>query len=64
MFPAVAPDFFKHRAEGPKSVAKSEAQLAAEKEAAASGSTTAAVGAITYNVAVGGRTHTVKVERA
>jgi len=64
MFPAVAPDFFAHRAEGPKSVAKSEAQMAAEKEAKASGTTTAGVGVITYNVSLGGRTHTVKVERA
>ncbi|MCL2785344.1 MAG: methylmalonyl-CoA carboxytransferase subunit 5S [Propionibacteriaceae bacterium] len=64
MFPAVAPEFFMHRAEGPKSVAKSEAQIAAEKVAKESGATTAGVGTITYNVALGGRTHTVKVERA
>jgi len=64
MFPAVAPDFFKHRAEGPKSVALSQAQLDAEKAAQAAGTTTAAVGDITYTVSVGGRTHTVKVERA
>ncbi|MCL2735180.1 MAG: methylmalonyl-CoA carboxytransferase subunit 5S [Propionibacteriaceae bacterium] len=64
MFPPVAPEFFKHRAEGPKSVAKSAAQLAAEKEAKATGAATSSVGAITYNVSLGGRTHTVKVERA
>jgi len=64
MFPAVAPDFFKHRDEGPHSVAKSEAELAAEKAAKASGSQAAGVGTITYNVSLGGRTHTVKVERA
>jgi len=64
MFPAVAQEFFKHRDEGPKSVAKTEAQLAAEKEAKAAGATAAGVGTITYNVSLGGRTHTVKVERA
>ena len=64
MFPAIALEFFAHRDEGPKSVAKSEAQLAAEKEAAATGATTAAVGSITYNVSLGGRTHRVQVERA
>ncbi|MDR0284139.1 MAG: methylmalonyl-CoA carboxytransferase subunit 5S [Propionibacteriaceae bacterium] len=64
MFPAVAPEFFKHRAEGPHTVAKSDAELAAEKEAANSGKAQAAVGTITYNVSLGGRTHQVRVERA
>ncbi len=63
-FPAVATEFFKHRAEGPHSVAKSFAELEAEKEAKASGAKAAGVGTITYNVSLGGRTHTVKVERA
>jgi len=68
MFPAVAPGFFEHRAEGPKSVAKSPEQLAAQMAAAAAGTAPAApaapTGPITYNVSVGGRTHSVKVERA
>ncbi len=63
-FPAVATEFFKHRAEGPKSVAKSFAELEAEKAAKAAGTQAAGVGKVTYNVSVGGRTHTVKVERA
>ncbi|MDR2895644.1 MAG: methylmalonyl-CoA carboxytransferase subunit 5S [Propionibacteriaceae bacterium] len=63
-FPAVATEFFKHRSEGPHSVAKSFAQLEAEKEAKAKGETAAGVGTVTYNVSLGGRTHTVKVERA
>jgi len=64
MFPAVAPDFFAHRHEGPKSAAKSEADLAAEHEMEAAGLRVAAVGSITYNVSLGGRLHTVLVERA
>jgi len=64
MFPAIAPDFFAHRDEGPKSVAKTDAELAAERAAKASGATAAGIGTITYNVSLGGRTHTVKVERA
>ncbi|MDR0959911.1 MAG: methylmalonyl-CoA carboxytransferase subunit 5S [Propionibacteriaceae bacterium] len=64
MFPAVAPGFFKTRSEGPKSVAMTEAELKARQEAAESGTTTAAVGSISYKVSVGGREHTVQVERA
>ncbi|MDR2974826.1 MAG: methylmalonyl-CoA carboxytransferase subunit 5S [Propionibacteriaceae bacterium] len=63
-FPPVATEFFKHRAEGPHSVAKSFAELEAEKEAKAKGATAAGIGTVTYNVSLGGRTHTVKVERA
>ena len=64
MFPAIAPEFFMHRDEGPKSVAKSDAQVEAERHAKATGATTASVGSITYQVSLGTRTHTVKVERA
>jgi methylmalonyl-CoA carboxyltransferase 5S subunit len=64
MFPAIAPEFFAHRDEGPKSVAKTYAQLDAEAAAKKAGASAAGVGTITYNVSLGGRTHTVKVERA
>lgn len=63
MFPQVAPGFFKTRDEGPKNVGKTEAQLAAEKEAAA-GNKQAVVGPIKYKVSMGGREHSVTVERA
>ncbi|TRY20160.1 methylmalonyl-CoA carboxytransferase subunit 5S [Tessaracoccus rhinocerotis] len=61
MFPGVAPAFFATRAEGPKSVAKSEAQLAAEKQAAGSAPQGIA-GPIKYNVTFAGRQHSVSVE--
>ncbi|MDR0783762.1 MAG: methylmalonyl-CoA carboxytransferase subunit 5S [Propionibacteriaceae bacterium] len=64
MFPAIAPGFFAKRDDGPKSVAMSEAEYAAMKAAETSGEKTSGVSAATYNVSVGGRTHTVKVERA
>jgi methylmalonyl-CoA carboxyltransferase 5S subunit len=60
MFPQVAPGFFKTRDEGPKSVAMTEAQLAASKEAKTQGIT----GPVKYNVTLGGRTHAVQVEPA
>lgn len=61
LFPGVAPDFFAHRAEGPKNVGLSEAQLKAEEE----GNASAAVsGPISYNVTVGGTSHEVTVEPA
>ena len=63
MFPGVAPGFFKTRDEGPKSVGKTKEQL--DKEAAAaSGSSNAVTGPITYKVSLGGREHNVVVERA
>ena len=63
MFPGVAPGFFKARAEGPKNVGKTPEQVA--KEAAnASGSAKAVTGPITYKVSLGGREHSVVVERA
>jgi methylmalonyl-CoA carboxyltransferase 5S subunit len=60
MFPQVAPGFFKTRDEGPKSVAMTEAQLAASKEAKTAGIS----GPVKYNVTLGGRTHAVAVEPA
>ncbi|SER88824.1 methylmalonyl-CoA carboxyltransferase 5S subunit [Propionibacterium cyclohexanicum] len=61
LFPGVAPTFFEHRAEGPKSVGLTEAQLKAEAEGAKS---TALAGPISYNVTVGGTSHAVTVEPA
>ncbi|MDR1790559.1 MAG: methylmalonyl-CoA carboxytransferase subunit 5S [Propionibacteriaceae bacterium] len=60
MFPNVAPVFLAERAEGPKSVAMTDAQVAAEAEASGS----ALSGPISYKVSLGGREHTVKVELA
>jgi methylmalonyl-CoA carboxyltransferase 5S subunit len=63
LFPTVAPGFFQTRGEGPKSVAKTQSQLAAEREAKAMG--VALTGPIKYKVSLGaGRTHTVQVEPA
>lgn len=63
MFPGVAPGFFEHRDEGPKSVGKTPEQLA--NEAANKNDTDRAVkGPITYRVSLGGRDHSVIVERA
>ena len=63
MFPGVAPGFFKTRDEGPKNVGKTEEQLAKEASAA-SGASNAVTGPITYKVSMGGREHSVVVERA
>ncbi len=63
MFPGVAPGFFKTRDEGPKNVGKTPEQLEQERQAA-SGVAKAVTGPITYKVSVGGREHSVKVERA
>jgi methylmalonyl-CoA carboxyltransferase 5S subunit len=60
MFPNVAPTFFAARAEGPKSVAKTEAQLKAEAENQGKGLT----GPVSYKISLGGRQHSVKVEPA
>ncbi|BEH01819.1 MAG: methylmalonyl-CoA carboxytransferase subunit 5S [Propionibacterium sp.] len=60
LFPGVAPTFFEHRKEGPKSVARTEAQM----KAAAEGQANALSGPITYNVTVNGASHTVSVEPA
>ncbi len=61
MFPQVAAKFLTTRAEGPKSVAKTEAQMKAEKEGAPSKALT---GPIKYNVTFNGRTENVQVEPA
>lgn len=63
MFPGVAPGFFKTRDEGPKNVGKSAGQLAAEAESA-KGAAGAVTGPIKYKVSMGGREHSVTVERA
>lgn len=61
LFPGVAPKFLKERAQGPKSVAMTEAQLKAEKE----GTGAAGIaGPVNYNVTVGGNSHQVTVEPA
>lgn len=60
MFPGVAPTFLKARDEGPKNVGKTQAQIDAEKDAA----DTAVTGPIKYKVSMGGREHSVVVERA
>lgn len=61
LFPGVAPTFFEHRAEGPKNVGLTDAQLKAESEGAKS---TAVAGPVSYNVTVGGTSHAVTVEPA
>lgn len=63
MFPGVAPTFFSTRADGPTNVGKSEAQVKAESEAK-SDSGNAVTGPIKYKVSLGGRDHSVTVERA
>lgn len=62
LFPGVAPGFFTTRAEGPKSVGKTEKQLADEKARSSNGNPVNEP--ITYKVTVGGRSSTVKVEPA
>lgn len=63
MFPGVAPKFFQQRAEGPKSVAKTPEQVAAEK-AQAAGPAKGITGPVKYNVTIAGRSHSVAVEPA
>lgn len=60
MFPGVAPTFLEARSEGPKSVARTAAQM----RAAAEGQANALTGPITYNVSINGSTATVAVEPA
>ncbi len=65
MFPKVAPGFFKTRPEGPKSVAKDPAELAAEKAAAdGDGKSGPVRGPIKYEITVDGRKHSVAVKPA
>lgn len=63
MFPGVAPKFFQTRDEGPKNVGKTADQLAKEAESA-KGAAGAVTGPIKYKVSMGGREHSVTVERA
>ncbi|QIK71723.1 methylmalonyl-CoA carboxytransferase subunit 5S [Propioniciclava coleopterorum] len=63
MFPGVAPGFFQNRDEGPKNVGKSPEQLAAAA-ANKSDADRSVKGPITYKVSMGGRAHSVVVERA
>lgn len=63
MFPTVAPKFFKERKNGPKNVGKTADQLEQEAEAA-KGAGNAVSGTIKYKVSMGGREHSVTVERA
>ncbi len=63
MFPQVTAGFFKSRPEGPKSVGKTDEQLAAEKAAGAA-SSKAIAGPINYAVTLGGRSHQVTIEQA
>jgi methylmalonyl-CoA carboxyltransferase 5S subunit len=61
MFPGVAPKFFASRAEGPKNVGKTPAQLAAEA-AKAAGNLPGIQVPVNYNVTIGGKAHSVTVE--
>ncbi len=63
MFPNVAAKFLASRAEGPKSVAKSPEQLAAER-AKAAGPAQGITAPVKYNVKLAGREHSVTVEPA
>ena len=60
MFPGVAPTFFSTRDQGPKSVARTEAQM----RAAAEGQANALAGPISYNITINGNSHSVAVEPA
>ncbi len=60
MFPGVAPTFLASRAQGPKSVARTEAQM----KAAAEGQANALAGPISYNITINGVSHSVAVEPA
>ena len=63
MFPGVAPGFLGARADGPVNVGRTEEQLQAAATAK-SDAATAVTGPITYKVSMGGRQHSVTVERA
>ncbi len=64
MFPQVASKFFTTRHEGPKNVGKSEAQMKAEAAAAAGAPASPVItGPITYTVKLGGREHSVTIEK-
>jgi len=63
MFPKVAPDFFKTRAEGPKNVSEEPALVHPEQRASSRGDT-AARSPVTYVVTLNGREHKVTVTPA
>jgi len=63
MFPGVAPGFFATRPDGPKNVGKTPDQVEAEKTSAKDVAG-AVKGPIKYKVTLGGREHSVTVERA
>lgn len=63
MFPSVAPGFFASRADGPQNVGRTSEQMA-EQAARSSDADRAVKGPITYRVSLGGREHSVTVERA
>ncbi|MFZ1410609.1 MAG: oxaloacetate decarboxylase, partial [Micropruina sp.] len=63
MFPSVATTFFASRPDGPKNVGKTAKEMAA-RAAASSDSAQAVSGPIKYRVSMGGREHSVTVERA
>ena len=63
MFPSVAPGFFASRADGPKNVGKTPEQMAKAAESAKDAAG-AVKGPISYTVILGGREHSVTVERA
>ena len=63
MFPSVAPGFFASRADGPKNVGKTPEQMAKAAESAKDAAG-AVKGPISYTVTLGGREHSVTVERA
>jgi methylmalonyl-CoA carboxyltransferase 5S subunit len=67
MFPQVAPKFFAHRAEGPKSVGKAPAAAAAPPAPAApakSADGKGITGPVTYEVRIGDKSHKVTVAPA
>jgi methylmalonyl-CoA carboxyltransferase 5S subunit len=61
MFPGVAPTFFAERPDGPKNVGKDPVQVVAEELSKSSGGPV--TGPINYAVNLGGRSHSVTVER-
>ena len=62
MFPGVAPTFFSERADGPTNVGKDPVEVATEELSKSSGGPVK--GPINYSVNLGGRSHSVTVERA
>jgi methylmalonyl-CoA carboxyltransferase 5S subunit len=64
MFPKVAPGFFATRAEGPKSVARDPAELAAQRAAGADSKTGPVRGPIKYEITINGKKSSVAVKPA